>query len=986
MSKPRLATSGSIVRIPTENSEFLRRSTEREPKSTKNFAHSELTTPIEATSRKQLTVQTEISPKSSRLASPAVSLPRTSTDYKSYRTKGFKKHSLDLAGTTSRGEPLYHFNFQTPRNTSPTGPDFSLKTPNSWFKSSSKPEPFNTAYSKSFNERLALAAKKREELSKLGFNDESLESSLAKLGAMFQESLKRSSREKRLTQAPTAEIMVDIELMTYRLFKQLSEQLSKLQEAHDKACLKNSEVESQNSLLRKKLLGLQIFDDEFESKKKQLDTQIKTINASESLLSIERTRVEQQRAMMSGQIDSLKANQQSILNKLSDSQNQKLTSDSKVKKLERIIDNLHTKLARSDIFIASLTEKVQMLSSESTDTGAQLDERLNEVAVLTEKLKQAQDDVVMYRSRAYMHREDHDILLRRFYSYQESISELQERLTNQSNKNGTEHEKKELKLNPQDELQKDFLIIRHVTDMYLKPSTKVQNDMLISAAYKRQSQDLNIKDYSVRKAPFDVLFEDLESNVKRDKKPVFDLESLTTVRAILDCKYNEFLLNPDDWRTFSKFPDFVNAWLGKFYVDSVTKHVRTLRLEDPDVASLRRSFRDSLTNNKCFKLWDAITFKEFLAETLPQDEVLFYLHIRFLLYNGPQLRAPGAAFEYMHLINYVRAEEMIEHVLKDLFDEENVRNVIAKVKQRGRIKNNQLFIDAGFCLRVILESYRKVKEKKFDALKQLIEAQPNISSHKEQFSISYRSFITVVETICPNYLELEMTELYRLSWKIGKGKVDAIAVITALNESGFLVKCLKLRAWVHLPVISSQLEFYDEIPAGAACKYIYEQYQNMRSTVDAANYVAGGLGVESIINQLYDMERFIENKFQLNEGILNGKNLVSLALCFYSAAIRVNHLEIFLRSNRDRGNDIKYLQNQFSLMQNTLKDMIWFRNEDVIRDIERVNWTKKLQRFFKRRSSSWYKLMQYILETKLSKKLQEDKENAAKQKLKVVVD
>jgi len=48
-----------------------------------------------------------------------------------------------------------------------------------------------------------------------------------------------------------------------------------------------------------------------------------------------------------------------------------------------------------------------------------------------------------------------------------------------------------------------------------------------------------------------------------------------TMRAILDSKYNEFmLLMEESPKQVSKFCDFVYAWMGKFTVDNVSREIR----------------------------------------------------------------------------------------------------------------------------------------------------------------------------------------------------------------------------------------------------------------------------------------------------------------------------------------------------------------------------------------------------------------------------
>ena len=65
------------------------------------------------------------------------------------------------------------------------------------------------------------------------------------------------------------------------------------------------------------------------------------------------------------------------------------------------------------------------------------------------------------------------------------------------------------------------------------------------------------------------------SSSYQNVKPVF----FSTMRYILDSKYNEFMIQ-SDYRLYSKFTDFVCSWLGTFVVD--TKNYKLQRAIDSD--------------------------------------------------------------------------------------------------------------------------------------------------------------------------------------------------------------------------------------------------------------------------------------------------------------------------------------------------------------------------------------------------------------------
>ena len=63
------------------------------------------------------------------------------------------------------------------------------------------------------------------------------------------------------------------------------------------------------------------------------------------------------------------------------------------------------------------------------------------------------------------------------------------------------------------------------------------------------------------------------------------------MRAILDSKYNEFILLEGQPRSISRFADFTYAWLGKFTIDVITREIRLLKeVEKATVEDTRINF------------------------------------------------------------------------------------------------------------------------------------------------------------------------------------------------------------------------------------------------------------------------------------------------------------------------------------------------------------------------------------------------------------
>lgn len=63
------------------------------------------------------------------------------------------------------------------------------------------------------------------------------------------------------------------------------------------------------------------------------------------------------------------------------------------------------------------------------------------------------------------------------------------------------------------------------------------------------------------------------------------------MRAILDSKYNEYILMEGHPRSISRFADFTYAWLGKFTIDAITREIRVLKeVEKATVEDTRINF------------------------------------------------------------------------------------------------------------------------------------------------------------------------------------------------------------------------------------------------------------------------------------------------------------------------------------------------------------------------------------------------------------
>jgi hypothetical protein len=92
-----------------------------------------------------------------------------------------------------------------------------------------------------------------------------------------------------------------------------------------------------------------------------------------------------------------------------------------------------------------------------------------------------------------------------------------------------------------------------------------------------------------------------------------------------------------DSGNYTRFPEFAYNWLGQFCVDPKKRIVRQMEFFEQDNAGkIRLNLLLGLKLNSLEKkMWEYQTFVEFLNEKYSVDEIVYFLHVRNLIYNGP---------------------------------------------------------------------------------------------------------------------------------------------------------------------------------------------------------------------------------------------------------------------------------------------------------------------------------------------------------------
>lgn len=179
---------------------------------------------------------------------------------------------------------------------------------------------------------------------------------------------------------------------------------------------------------------------------------------------------------------------------------------------------------------------------------------------------------------ALMQKEDYDSLKNENNRQTKAIQQLENKLKEIKKKMGYNIEL--LSNLKEDEFEGDNNLLRQVsnfmTTQFVKNMKKKDDESSKGLKEKERefSDEFNLSKFQYYKPGFftfiknDIAKNDLFHNLNNLKKntefkisPMF----LSTMRAILDSKYNEFMLN-EDYKQISKFPEFVYSWLSKYCI------------------------------------------------------------------------------------------------------------------------------------------------------------------------------------------------------------------------------------------------------------------------------------------------------------------------------------------------------------------------------------------------------------------------------------
>lgn len=299
---------------------------------------------------------------------------------------------------------------------------------------------------------------------------------------------------------------------------------------------------------------------------------------------------------------------------------------------------------------------------------------------------------------------------------------------------------------------------------------------------------INLNKYAFLRPKYRAYINDLLPLDERDKvnyAPPFPVWLHVTIRAIFDSKFNEILLSYNKGKRISRFPDFVFSWLGNFCIDKDNRNIKLLEYTEKE--SVARENRSNLLlgleASSAAKLWEITIFKDFLEEALSLDELVFFLHGRFLLFKGPQLSIPTAGFCVTHFVTKEKVFDTIDKVMYKYQPEERKdfkRKLTEFSKQTYKDANA---FDSAMVLRIMLEFYRKGKKENYAKLEELY----RLSKKTTQANRAVLPFESFYDIMAGEYdksiSDQDVCSLYREAFIAGGCAVNIDSILVAISET-----------------------------------------------------------------------------------------------------------------------------------------------------------------------------------------------------------
>jgi len=188
-------------------------------------------------------------------------------------------------------------------------------------------------------------------------------------------------------------------------------------------------------------------------------------------------------------------------------------------------------------------------------------------------------------------------------------------------------------------------------------------------------------------------------------------------------------------------------------------------------------------------MWDCAIFKEFTDGFWSNDEIFFYLHLRNIIFDGPELQHAAATFEVISHVDLEKLTKILRMQFCDASDDELVK-LIEHLRTRAVERGKSVQVDGYFALRVLIQYYRNEKRTK---LKYLEQSFPQFATTVNGLaSLTYQEFKIFLRSAFKPIDELKLLALYRIAWSFGKGHVTFESFVAAADSTNLFLQEIRL--------------------------------------------------------------------------------------------------------------------------------------------------------------------------------------------------
>lgn len=810
-----------------------------------------------------------------------------------------------------------------------------------------------------------LMKKKEEILCLHTWNDEQL-SGIKKLTFYYQE-----MRAKLTELTPLSDKLTQIENKTYSILTSVSQTIESAMKENTQMSRKlreaqgNSRHHSMTHSMTQKATSKERTE-KIEKPKKDIYLSIRKTETLGNTQDLIIQKLQNENEFLLKQLEGF-LNHQDVDKLIKELESTKANTKMRTDHYEAELRNRENMLSKVEIMYNGTKRMNENLNQANKTMETRLAELQEEYNTYKKSFESLVEEKNMYRERSFMQLADYESLQQQYMTLQEYFEKLKDRYLEEREKTKKlsemciYYEKAETSSTYNIEAQ----TLGSIHDAQTTGKA-VQLKRLQDAGGRTTGVDLN--NYVLAKPAYSLLFPKQDKDKSPTaKEPRITMNFVATLRAIYDSKYNEFLY-AENYAQVSRFPEFVYSWIGKFILDNTTRKVRasTIKDTDPDIARIEMIalFQTPVSS----RLWECIVFKEFLDEKHTRDELLYFLHCRHLLFRGPQLNDQSSSFVFNYYVRLEWAEYVLEQLLGNKHTWESLNVMKAKFRDRAKQKKNVHLIDSIFFLRILLEEYKKEKAEKLLTYKRaILEAQGSISGKKPVSFDAIREFFT---SHFPDTYEIEKVEFYRKCWMYNNGHVDADALLMVLNEENFFAKLINFGG-LDEKLVPKGLGIHFLNQTDKVYDTVLRKYRALNDNVNLLQENVIQLGVEKFLVDNQEFDKRIRTSSYETKGF-HGKDIHIELLSFFIHTYKLGNMMLYL-NGPERGLTAEgNVEEVFATFRDTFGRM----NED--KDGDRKEFevnikAKKLQKFFKGKLSSWYKLMKFILRHKLHKFSTNDK-------------